>query len=53
MTLLLLDQSLIYINLLVQGPLYGYFVSPVKTWIIVKPEFLDAESQFFQDSFYY
>ena len=32
------------------GPSYGYFVNASKTWLIVKPEYLDLAGEVFQNT---
>ena len=32
------------------GPLYGYFVNPSKSWLLVKPEFIDAANSIYKNT---
>ena len=32
------------------GSLYGYFANPSKSWLLVKPEFIDAANSIFKDT---
>ena len=35
-------------TLLIHGPTYGYFPNATKTWLVVKPQFLDEAKHFFK-----